>query len=88
METERKQSLTSVLVHTIIGIIIGYASIFLPGVWTSLGLAIVVLVALIFGLKKVLKIQKDKKWWIGNGIIVYIFFWLVSWILFFNLVQI
>ena len=86
MELERRQSVISVIVHTVLGIVIGYLSIFLPGIWTALALAIVVLAALIFSLQKFLKIQKNKKWWAGNGIVIYIFIWLVSWIVFFNLI--
>ncbi|MCK4714409.1 MAG: hypothetical protein KAT35_02455, partial [Candidatus Aenigmarchaeota archaeon] len=29
--------------------------------------------------------QKGIKWLIGNGIFIYVFVWLISWIFFFNL---
>ena len=85
MESDRKQSLVSVILHTVIGIAVGYLSLLVGGFVNALGLAVVVLIVLAFSLKKVLKISKDKKWWIGNGIVVYIFIWFVSWVLFFNL---
>ena len=85
MEQERKHILTSVLLHTILGVVVGYFSLYIGGAINALGLAVFVLVALIFTLKKALKITKDKKWWIGNGIVIYLFIWFVSWVLFFNL---
>ena len=86
MELERKHSIVSVSLHTVVGIVAGYLSLLVGGPVNALGLAIVVLIILVFVLQKLLKIQKNKKWWVGNGIVVYIFIWLVSWIVFFNLV--
>lgn len=86
MEKERKHSLVSITLHTVAGIIVGYLSLLVGVTINAFGLAVIVLIALIFSLKKALKIDKDKKWWLGNGIVVYIFIWFVSWILFFNLV--
>jgi len=30
------------------------------------------------------KIKEGAKWWLGNGVIVYIFLWLIVWTIFYN----
>jgi len=34
--------------------------------------------------QKMVKEKKDSKWWLGNGMIVYILLWFVSWTVFYN----
>ncbi len=85
MEKDRKDSLVSVAIHTIAGVVIGYISLSFGGFSNALGLAVVVLIILGFVVQKVSSTKRDRKWWLGNGGIIYLFVWIVSWILFFNL---
>ena len=78
----------SVLVHAVLGVIAGYISIYFSRFWYSLGFSIAVLIIIGFVGQKTYAKGKDRKWWAGNGIAIYILVWLVSWILFFNLMPI
>lgn len=73
----------SVGIHALAGIGAGYASIFLDSGWFALGLAIVVLVALGWGIERVVE-ARGRKWWIANGAFIYFLMWIVSWVFFFN----
>lgn len=81
MEKEK----TVMLLHLVVGIVAGYLSyvIFRP-----LYAAVLMLVILLIMKQATNTITKEKKkagWWFGNGGVVYIFVWFVSWIVFFNL---
>lgn len=73
----------SVGIHTLVAIGVGYASLFLDSGWYALGLAIVVLVALGWGIEKAVG-ARGRKWWIGNGAFIYFLIWIVSWVFFYN----
>lgn len=84
---DTNQSRTSVAIHVVAAIVMGWVSDVMSTIytkWLSVGLALVVLVALGFLIQNIAK-GKDMKWWLGNGGIVYILFWIVTWVLFFNL---
>lgn len=70
--------------HTILAIVMGYVSFTLANNWLSLFVGFIVLIALGFILEKFLG-KKGIKFWIANGVIIYLFLWLVSWAFFFNL---
>ncbi len=74
--------------HTILGIIVGWASIPIAamlGNWLTVLIGIVILIIFGYGMERLLG-KKGIKWWFGNGIIIYLLIWLVSWTFFFNLV--
>ena len=77
--------LRSTFVHAIIGTIIGYVSFTINQPLLNLLLAIVVLAATIFIIRLVWKVQKNFRWWLGNGIVVFLFIWLAVWTIFYNL---
>jgi uncharacterized protein (DUF983 family) len=78
-------SRVSVVIHIIVGIVAGYLSFVLANVWLGLGVMIALLLVTGFVTERFVK-KKGIKWWMGNGGIIYIFVWVVSWIYFFNLV--
>ena len=84
MEKERKFELTSMFVYIIFGIVIGYASFLVQDPTASLGMALIFLFLLKTILIKTLKLEKDSKWFMANGGIIYIFVWFISWIIFYN----
>lgn len=55
------------------------------GPWAALALAVVVLVLIPQALGKIWKISEKFKWWLTNGGWMYVFFWFIVWIIFYNL---
>ena len=77
--------LRSTILHALVGAIIGYISFLINEPLINLGIAIIVIAVLYFLTKTVWKIQEKFKWWIGNGIIVFLLIWFAVWIIFYNL---
>lgn len=84
MDLELKASRISIILHLVTGIIAGYLSFVLGRTLYAVGIAILILIISGFAAQKIVK-QKGIKWWLGNGAILYLFFWLISWIAFYNL---
>jgi len=78
-----KEENMSLLVFIIFGIIVGGISKFF-----NVGIAFLISVIVMIIIGKVLakKFNKDTKWWVTNGGLIYIFIWLITWVFFFNLV--
>lgn len=84
---ETKQSRFSVVVHLVAAVVMGWISFTLSAVytkWLFVFLGFAVLVAIGFALERVVG-KKGVKWWLGNGGIIYLFVWVVTWVLLFNL---
>lgn len=77
----------SFLVFTIAGIIAGVISFYLKNNLFSLLFAIIALVAIAEGLKKVLKSNEKFKWFLTNGGLIYIFIWFITWIILFTVIK-
>lgn len=88
MDPELKSQRIAVVVHTIFGLIAGYLSLYFTKFWYSLGGALILLIILGFITQKTFGKGKDRKWWAGNGVAIYILVWLMAWVLFFNLMPI
>lgn len=72
--------------HTLLGIIMGYASIMITamiGNVLTVALGVAIIIAFGYVLEKFIG-KKGIKWWFGNGIIVYLLIWLIAWTFFFN----
>lgn len=80
MEDEKKSS----LIHLIVGGIAGAISYTLNSVTYSILVALIIGFLLGKNLEKYTE-EKSFKWWVGNGLIIYFFIWIVSWIFLFNL---
>ena len=84
---ELKSSRISLSLHTVVAIVMGWVSIEVAAMSRSLfaiAVGLVVLYLVGFIAQRITK-QKGIKWWAANGLVVYIFFWFISWTLFFNL---
>jgi hypothetical protein len=78
------KELNSTVIHSLAGFAAGYASFVTNNPPLAIVIMLVVLGITHFLVKFLLKINEDKKWWLGNGLIVYIFFWFVVWTMFYN----
>jgi len=79
------RDLRTSVIFAIAGIIIGYVSFLMNNSLLSLVIAIVVAGALKAVMQRGLQIKEDMKWWLGSGIVLYIFMWFVFWTIFYNL---
>ncbi|MFH1425031.1 MAG: hypothetical protein ABIG20_05200 [archaeon] len=87
--------LKTMLIHIVMGIIIGYVSNMLTSNIVILFMMIVVLFATGQAVQKAFSLKPetsasgekkyDRKWWLSNGAYPYIVFWIFIWILFYNL---
>jgi hypothetical protein len=77
--------LKTTLLFSVLGVIIGYVSFLARNNAASFVMMIIVAVVARFVIQKRSKEKKDAKWWLGNGIIIYIFIWFVSWTIFYNI---
>ena len=88
MDDDLNHIRVSIALHVVVAAAMGYLSVIISriyGDWISILLGLVIL----WGIGKVTnKIigQKGFKWWFTNGIFIYLFTWLISWILFFNII--
>lgn len=76
--------LRSSIINAVIGGVVGYISFLINQPIMNLVLAIVVLAITCLILKKVWKIEKERKWWISNAVIIFLFVWLIVWTIFYN----
>jgi hypothetical protein len=77
----------SVAVHSIAAVIMGWASVYIAGASRALyaGIAgIVVMIVIGFAVQKALG-NKGRKWWLANGVAMFLMVWLVSWLVFYNI---
>ena len=79
-----KKDLSAMCLHLVVGIIIGYFSF-----WMGSSVYPLVIAFLVgFALKKAsfkLFPGTDQGWWFANGAMIYLFAWLITWIVLFNL---
>ena len=75
--------LKATIAFSIIGIIVGYVSFIIRNSMISLAVAIAVMAASYFVLNS--KIKKDTKWWLSNGVVVYVFLWILVWSIFYTM---
>ena len=77
--------LNSTLFHAVLGIIVGYVSFLVNVPVYNLAMAIVVLILVNFLIKAIFKVKEKFSWWLSNGIVIYLLFWLIVWSIFYNL---
>ena len=80
-----KKENISIGVHCLAAITAGFLSRWLEN--SAAALAVAVLILLITGnmAEKITKGKKNLKWWFANGLLIYIFIWLITWIALYNL---
>jgi hypothetical protein len=76
----------SVIIYALAGIAVGYISLLLSPIIGNIYtiLAGLVLAWLVGKVVQLTLGRKQLKWLLGNGLIIYLFVWLISWIFFFN----
>ena len=87
MDAELAHIRISIALHVVVAALIGWVSVVVSriyGDWISILLGLLVLWAIGKVSNKIVG-KKGFKWWFTNGIFIYLFVWLISWILFFNI---
>lgn len=74
----------SVTVHVLLAVLVAYVTTYLVTEMSGLAVGIVLLIVVGFGLERALG-KRGIKWWIANGVWLYLFTWLVAGLYFFNL---
>ena len=82
-EVEAMKEKISLVIHAIAGCVMGYVSTALNNPLYAAGLAIAVLLVAGYATEFMVK-KKGIKWWLSNGGLLYLLFWLVMWVFFFN----
>jgi len=83
---ELKQTRISMSVHFVVAILMGWLSIEITAMSRSLFAILLGFVVLYFTgfIAQRLTGQKGIKWWLANGLVVYLFVWLITWIVLYN----
>lgn len=76
--------LRTTAVYAVVAVIMGYVSMTISSTALAAVAAIIVLIALTFILRAAFRIKEGAKWWLGNGVIVYLFLWVIVWTIFYN----
>lgn len=76
--------LRTVVVYTVLAVVMGYVSFYINHTAYATLASVVVLILATFAMRVAFKIKEGLKWWLGNGVIVYIFLWLIIWTIFYN----
>lgn len=87
-ESPESHTRISVLIYVVAGVVVGYISILLAPVAGNM-LTILGGLVLAWVTGKVVQAalgKKEIKWLLGNGLVIYLFVWLISWIFFYNLI--
>jgi len=74
----------STLLFAVAGVLAGYISFLFKNNYYALGVLIIGFVIASFAVQKLLG-KKEGKWIFANGGFLYILFWFVIWVLFYNL---
>lgn len=85
MDTELKHIRVSLIVHVAAAIGVAAVSFWLQNNLFAGVLGIAVLLIIGYPLERMAG-KSGLKWWFANGIILYLFAWLVGWIYLFNMV--
>jgi len=84
-EDDMRKQRISTISYAIVGIVAGYISFLINRPLISFMLMLVIGYFTMLCIKKAAKIERELKWWLGNGIVVYIFLWLIVWTIFYNI---
>ncbi len=73
------------IIFAIVGVIAGYISFLQNSAPFAFLIMLIIAVVFTLLLKKIMKVTENWKWWFSNGLIIYIFLWLIVWTIFYNL---
>ena len=83
MEKGLRDARISVIAHTIAAVLVAYFSLWIQNNVYAGVVGLVVLIAVGYPLER-LTGKRGFKWWLANGIVLYLLVWLVGWIYLFN----
>jgi CDP-diglyceride synthetase len=75
--------LRTVLLHAVVGGIMGYISFIINQPLLNLVFALAILIIIIYVNRKISKITEEKKWWMSS-VLIYLFMWMLVWTIFYN----
>ncbi len=79
MDPDLRATRISIIVHAVVAVIAGLISFQLPRALFGVAAGIVLLFITGFATERIVK-KKGMKWWVGNGLIMYLFFWYITWV--------
>ena len=71
--------------HLVAGVVAGYLSYIISDNIYALVVMLAVMTSMKYATNVLTKEKQKAGWWLGNGGLVYIFIWFISWVLFLNL---
>lgn len=74
----------STLIHGLVGAGVGFLSSLLGKVMYIAFAAVIILYVTGRAAESVAE-REDFKWWVGNGVVPFVFLWLVTWVFLFNI---
>lgn len=80
-----EKDVVTTLLFAALGVVVGYASFLISTNAGALVLMLLVAVMTVVVLKKAAKMSEDFRWWLGNGLAVYVLLWLITWAIFYNI---
>ncbi len=77
--------LRTVIINVAAGAAAGYASFLVNQPLTAFFIALISVALLSLVLGKIFGIKKGAKWWISNGVIIFILTWFIVWTVFYDI---
>ena len=77
--------LRTAVINIIAGAAAGYASFVIDQALLAIFIAIVSVALLSLILGKLFGVKKGAKWWISNGVIIFLFTWFIVWTIFYDI---
>ncbi|MBU0953228.1 MAG: hypothetical protein KKA90_02275 [Nanoarchaeota archaeon] len=84
MLSDTNKARVSVLVHALVGVGVGYASLFVGRALFAFILMIIAMLVMGRIAERTFAKGKGRSWWLANGALVLGFLWFLSWVLFLN----
>ena len=73
------------VINIIAGTIVGYASFVIDQPLTAAFIAIIAVALLSLILNKAIGVKKGTKWWISNGVMIFLLTWFIVWTVFYDI---
>lgn len=77
--------LRTAVINMIAGAVLGYVSFLIDRPLTAAFLAIVAAALLSLLLNNIAKTKKGTKWWISNGVLIFLLTWFIVWTVFYDI---
>jgi uncharacterized membrane protein YGL010W len=86
---EIRQIQVSVAINVVVAVIMGWASVAITAMSRAIfaGVAGIVVMIIVGFIVQQLVGKRGRKWWLANGVAMFLLAWLVSWVVFFNMAQ-